>query len=206
MVQLFEFAFLAIVSALLSSCSADFYFANKQDSRFGAFGNSVMSLSRLPSQHGGNSVNPTPASSPSLNSQSGGKLLLNIASSPLSGSSGSNNGNTRPISFIPNSSSSTNTNNINNNNGSNNPSGTTVNSSHKYSRCVQRSSRDFRPHSRDCSKFTLCTFGRLVDLDCPQGSVYHARTASCVPRGSAYDLCESLHCSFILNPPCQSLE
>ncbi|RUS79491.1 hypothetical protein EGW08_012759, partial [Elysia chlorotica] len=144
------------------------------------------------SNFGGKLVNTPNSRNPSL---SGGLTAVNDGSSSTNGGSQSGNSNGMPVSFIPKGTSSLNnvnsngnSNNNNNNNNNNNiinnsGTGSTVN------RCSQRSFQDFRPHAVDCSKFSVCTLGHLVDLDCPQGSVFHSGTSSCVPRSSAYDLC-----------------
>ena len=73
---------------------------------------------------------------------------------------------------------------------------TTESPSMSASRCFQRSSTDFRPHDTDCGKFTMCSAGTLITFSCPQGSVFHGDSKSCVPRGSVYDKCKIDHFLF----------
>ncbi|XP_005113274.1 uncharacterized protein LOC101859542 [Aplysia californica] len=90
-----------------------------------------------------------------------------------------------------------NDNNNNNNNNYNNPRNNRVEETTTEKplatsineRCVQRSARDFRSHPQDCGKFTMCSGGALLTIDCPPGSVFHDVSKSCVPQGSYYDTC-----------------
>lgn len=59
----------------------------------------------------------------------------------------------------------------------------------EFGRCNQRASQDFRPHPQDCGRFTMCSAGMLISFNCPAGSVFHASSKSCVPKGSLYDTC-----------------
>jgi len=68
------------------------------------------------------------------------------------------------------------------------------------SRCFQRSSTDFRPHATDCGKFTMCSAGTLITFSCPQGSVFHGDSKSCVPRGSVYDKCSPAMSAHLICP------